>query len=105
LLHDTLPANGVGNTSLDPQLQPDLVHLTATSPCRGAGCPAYATGVDLDGHPWLDPPSIGCVEYYADALPTLALQADYTNVLVGDPLNFQATVSGGQAASLLWNFW
>ena len=99
-----LPANGVGNTSLDPGLQPDDLHLTAASACRGAGNPAYATGLDLDGQPWLDPPSIGCVEFSTNPAPFVAIQANFTNVLLGYPLTFQGTIAGGQAGLTSWSF-
>jgi hypothetical protein len=99
-----MPSAGGGNITSPPAFQADGLHLTANSSCRAAGSLAYALGVDIDGLPWLNPPSIGCAEYYTNPVPSLVLQADYTNVLVGFPLNFQAAVIGGQAAYLLWNF-
>src|SRR5664279_148290 len=56
---DTTPAiNGVGNFASDPQMVDDI-HISTTSPCRGAGSAAYATGIDLDGEAWSNPPAIG----------------------------------------------
>lgn len=99
-----MPSGGTGNITNAPQFQGDGFHLTAGSPCRGVGSPAYSVGVDIDGLSWLNPPSIGCAEYYTNTAPTVAIQAPYTNTLVGVQLNFQASVTGGQAAYLLWNF-
>ena len=82
-----LPTNGVGNIALDPQLA-SLSHLSAGSPCRGAGSAAYATGTDIDGESWSNPPSIGCDEYHAGAVTgplTVNLLATYTNFAVGCP--------------------
>jgi hypothetical protein len=60
--------------------------------------------VDIDGLPWLNPPSIGCAEYYTNGFGVLAVQADHTNVLVGIPVTFQAMVTGVQPAYVLWYY-
>jgi hypothetical protein len=96
--------SGDGNITNAPTFQADGFHLTADSACRAAGNSNAIRGVDISGLPWLNPPSIGCAEYYTNAAPVLSLEADYTNVVVGSPLSFQAAVTGGQPAYLLWNF-
>ena len=100
-----LPGSGIGNISADPQLA-DPAHLSAGSPCRGAGSPAYASGTDIDGQPWANPPSIGYDEFYAGAMNgplSVAILADYTNVATGFPLSFTAQILGHASASL-WDF-
>jgi hypothetical protein len=100
-----LPDSGTGNLSADPQLA-DAAHLTAGSPCIGAGSTNYSSGVDIDGEPWLNPPSIGCDEYssgVATGLLAVAIAADYTNVAVGFTANFVGTISG-HASFNVWDF-
>ncbi len=100
-----LPTNGVGNIALDPQLA-SASHLSANSPCRGKGSAAYATGTDIDGEPWANPPSIGCDEYHAGAVTgplTLSLLASYAYVPVGYSVTFTALIDGRTTLSV-WDF-
>ena len=100
-----LPPSGTGNIALDPQLA-SASHLSAASPCRGAGSAAYATGTDIDGEAWGNPPSIGCDEYHAGAVTgplTVNLKASYTNVAAGYPVSLTALIEGRTTESA-WEF-
>jgi PKD repeat protein len=100
-----LPANGVGNISLDPQLA-SLSHLSAVSPCRGAGNASYTTGTDTDGEPWTSPPSIGCDEYHPGVVTgplVAAISANFTNVSIGFPVRLTALIEGRTTTSF-WDF-
>jgi len=93
--------NGVGNISSDPQLA-SFSHLSAGSPCRGAGNAVYASGVDIDGEHWLSPPSMGCDEYHAGSVAgplSVGIDASYTNVTVGLTVQFTALIDGPTTAS------
>jgi hypothetical protein len=99
------PTNGVGNISVDPQLA-SASHLSAGSPCRGAGSAADATGTDIDGEPWADPPSMGCDEYRAGAVTgplSVGLSASATNVAIGFGVQLTALVEGRTTDSV-WDF-
>jgi hypothetical protein len=100
-----MPTNGVGNLTLDPQLS-SASHLSASSPCRGAGSAAYATGTDIDGEAWATPPSIGCDEYHAGAVTgplSVSIVAAYTNVTVDFPAALTALI-GGRTTASRWEF-
>ena len=98
-------ASGAGNIANDPQLA-DGSHLSEGSPCRGAGSAAYASGADIDGEAWGNPPSIGSDEYHAGAATgplTVSIAAALTNVAVGYPAGLTALIQG-RAASSRWDF-
>ena len=100
-----LPNGGAGNIGSDPQMA-SAFHLSAGSPCIGAGKATYATGTDIDGEAWANPPSMGCDEYYpATATGTLTVQirAVYTNAVAGFGLDFFANIVGVASASA-WDF-
>ena len=99
------PTNGVGNITNSPDLA-DAFHLNGASPCRGAGSPAFVTGVDLDGEAWANPPSIGCDEYHAEPVTgplTVAIGAPWTGAAPGLALSFTAQINGQTTASV-WDF-
>jgi hypothetical protein len=96
---------GIGNISADPQLA-DAAHVSASSPCRGAGTPAVASGTDIDGEPWANPPSIGCDEYHAGTISgplSVSVMAAYTNLPVGFELQLTADIQGHAGVSW-WEF-
>ncbi|MDR3456454.1 MAG: choice-of-anchor Q domain-containing protein [Verrucomicrobiae bacterium] len=102
----TTPANPSTAIITNEPLLASLTHISLNSPCRGAGKPASAIGVDADGEPWANPPSIGCDELYAGAVtgdPTVAIVATYTNIAPGYTNAFQANISGAVYASR-WDF-
>lgn len=100
-----MPASGAGNITSDPLLT-DFQHLSAASPCQGAGSFQFATGMDIDGDAWTNPPSIGCDEYCTGSLTgavSLAIQAPFTNVATGFAAGFVA-ILGGHVGASSWNF-
>jgi hypothetical protein len=99
-----LPA-GPGNISADPLLA-DSWHLRAGSPCRGTGNAVSATGVDLDGEPWANPPSIGCDEYYPGDTTgplSVSIAAAWTNIVVGYADTLVPRIDG-HATLCVWDF-
>ena len=104
-----LAANDVlesGNITNDPQLT-DSYHISAASPCRWAGNFNYVSGVDIEGQPWRNPPSIGCDEfYYADGgigPISSSFTASRNYCAIGDPVNFTA-ITGGEVNDWVWDY-
>jgi hypothetical protein len=100
-----MPFDGLGNITVDPQLA-SASHLSASSPCCGAGSDAYATGTDIDGEAWASPPSIGCDEYHAGAVTgplSVAIVATFTNVATGFKVGLTAVI-GGRTTASAWDF-
>jgi len=99
-----IPSSGVGNISAEPQLA-SASHLSAGSPCRGAGSAAYVTDVDIDGEAWANPPSIGCDEFYLGATGPLsaAIRASYTNAATVFEVKLTAQIRGHADVSR-WDF-
>jgi len=97
--------SGVGNTNA-PQYFLDSYHLSSLSPAVGAGNSAYASGLDLDGQPWNNPPSMGCSEVVSSNLvgPLAVTFSTYgTNLLLSSPNPFFGHITG-HAASVAWSF-
>jgi hypothetical protein len=89
---------GAGNFNNAPQFFLDG-HLGSTSPCRGAGTNLVA-GTDIFGQPWLNPPSVGCVEWQPAPMVTQpGLQ------LTNNPIGFTINVSGLAGQLPLASFW
>jgi hypothetical protein len=100
-----LPANGTNNLMAEPQLA-SAWHLSANSPCIGKGSYTSVSGVDIDGEPRANPPSIGCDEYWSGSVTgalSAALTVSYTNIAVGFGVNFESPISGRVSASS-WDF-
>ena len=96
---------GVGNIAAEPELA-SASHLAVGSPCIGTGSSAFATGVDIDGEVWINPPSMGCDEVVSGSITgalNVTAEAAYTNVAVGFPVSFTARISGRTTASR-WDF-
>ena len=99
------PTSGFANITADP-LFADSYHLSAESPCIGAGNSAYVSGVDIDGEPWANPPAIGCDEFYTAGQTgplSVAIQAAYTNLATGFSGGFTAQINGHATISF-WDF-
>ena len=96
---------GLGNIGSEPLLASDS-HLSFGSPCRGAGNRGYASGLDIDGEAWLNPPSIGADELRTngDTGPlTVAIQATWTNGVSSYTMPFTGVIHG-PARSSCWSF-
>jgi len=101
----TPPLGGSGNISSQPQLINEY-HLTTTSPCFGAGTAVVASGNDLDGEMWKNPPSIGCDELWELAVTGPLLVGASTGLpeVVERGLMPLAGQVFGRATRVAWSF-
>jgi hypothetical protein len=96
----TTPApGGIGNITSAPLLFADSVHLTSTSPCRSAGT-NLATGLDIDGQAWSNPPSIGCDEWRDE--PTIVYQPRIQQSVTPIGFNVSVLVAGQSPFMCYW---
>jgi PKD repeat protein len=96
---------GTNNIDTEPQLASDS-HLSAFSPCIAVGSSVYATGVDIDGEPWQNPPCIGVDQYVAGSSTgalSMGISALYSTVVTGYPVNFVAH-NEGRINFSVWDF-
>jgi len=85
-----------GNITDNPALL-SISHIATNSPCRGAGNFTHATGIDVDGEAWLNPPSMGCDEYHGPGTVTGSLELSLTgptNLCAGFPGDYFFNVRG-----------
>jgi len=99
-----MPDTGVSNITAEPKLASPS-HLSAGSPCLGAGTAAHVSGVDIDGEPWSNPPPMGCDQFNASATGPLAvsIHPEFTTVAKGFALNLVGDIRGNCNASV-WDF-
>jgi parallel beta-helix repeat protein len=77
-------------------------HLATNSPCRGAGSSVYATGTDIDGEAWLNPPSIGCDEILAAVAGPINLRiVGPSHICTGWEASYIVDIRGPFTGSLL----
>ncbi len=93
-------ASGTSNIASDPLLLGDGVHLSAASPCIGAGA-NVATFTDIDGQSWNTPPSIGCDEW--QPAPVIGSQPSYQVGFPAHGLTFNVIVAGQSPFSYFWS--
>lgn len=96
---------GLGNIGSEPLLASNS-HLSLDSPCRGAGNSTLATGFDIDGDAWINPPSIGADEFRTntDSGPlSVSVQTTWTNAIVGYAIPFTAMIEG-RSSNSRWSF-
>lgn len=105
---DTAPP-GIGNQLAERTFLDADFHISSTSIYHGAGSALYASGEDMDGEPWADPPSMGADEVIEANLTgplTLTIDAWQTNTIaepIRHTLSF-AAVATGRVSRIDWNY-
>jgi len=97
--------SGNGNITNQPQLFFGE-YLSCVSPCRGAGSALYSSGTDIEGEPWLNPPSMGCDEFWEAALTnnlSVNVTSTWPAIVQGRTLIVIAQVTG-RPSRVEWDF-
>ena len=100
-----LPAVGPGNIDLDPQMS-SWSHLSANSPCIGAGSAEFAVAVDIDGESVPAPPCMGADQLVpggAIGPLSVVIESRFANLTVGFEAPFRAQIEG-QTSANRWEF-
>ena len=87
---------GTGNMEEEPRLA-STSHLSSQSPCIARGGTAYSVGVDIDGEPWANPPSMGCDQYHPDTMTgnvSVSIAPAFTTLATGFVADFVAGITG-----------
>ena len=97
--------HGVNGNITNAPILVSTSHIAVDSPCRGAGSADYATGTDIDGEAWANPPSMGCDEPTdspsGDIL--VGIDAPLKRQLAGFVFRFMGEI-GGEVSMHVWNF-
>ncbi len=84
----------------------DDFYLATTSPCRGAGSALFASGTDINGLPWANPPSMGCSEVWPATRtgPLAVSAAAYYPSLMQFQMEFLSGSVSGQVNQVTWSY-
>lgn len=95
---------GPGNVDIDPALA-SVSHLSVDSPCARAGSRAWASGSDIDGEPWAQPPAMGADQPgpVSAAEAGVRIEASVARCATGYAASFEAW-SVGPLRSSVWDF-
>ncbi|NCC49951.1 MAG: PKD domain-containing protein [Spartobacteria bacterium] len=100
-----LLGTGIGNITNAPRMA-FMGRLSVDSPCIGAGSMTFASGTDIDGDEWRNPPSMGCDEMMVGTATgelRIVVRAAFAHVAVGFPVYFTA-FGEGRATRSEWDF-
>jgi hypothetical protein len=93
-------ASGTGNIATDPLLLADGIHLSANSPCIGAGT-GSAKFTDIDGQAWNSPPAMGCDEWQPP--PVIGTPPSFQVGFPARGLTCNVIVAGQSPFNFLWS--
>ncbi|HEY3852982.1 MAG TPA: immunoglobulin domain-containing protein [Verrucomicrobiae bacterium] len=93
-------AAGFGNIAADPLWLIDGLHLSSNSPCVGTGNSSAASGTDIFGRSWNNPPSMGCAEFAQ--IPPILTQPFLEPFSTGQQITFSVNPIAEPPLSYIW---